>query len=168
MRGANLTVIYTVLLSAVVAFSVMQPSVPVLAEISVRYDVDQPTTAWVATVYLLSSSILAPLLDRLGDGFARRRTPAVMVGFALFSSLAPAHESPTRFRVRDRIVRRRFGSDADPVRPCWLLRRPRVRAVHSAFGNRAVIATARVAWPGLRTGWACAVTRCSRSHWGCA
>jgi EmrB/QacA subfamily drug resistance transporter len=90
VRKSNLAVTYGVLLSAVLAFSVMQSLVlPVLAEISVRYDTDQATTTWVATAYLISASICTPLLGRLGDGFGRRRTlVACLVALAIGSLVA--------------------------------------------------------------------------------
>jgi MFS family permease len=77
MRKANVPVTYTVLPSAVLAFSVMDSLVPpLLAEISVRYNTDQATTTQVAAAHFISPPIHASLLGRLGDGFGRRRTLA--------------------------------------------------------------------------------------------
>lgn len=92
-RGWRLT--FVVLVAAVTSFSMLQSLlVPVLAELERQFDTDQQTVTWVLTAYLLSASILTPLLGRIGDMVGKRRmlvvTLALLTAGSLLAALAPS------------------------------------------------------------------------------
>ncbi|GAA4753073.1 MFS transporter [Nocardioides endophyticus] len=86
---------FGVLASSILAFSALQSLlVPVLAQIERDYDTDQSTVTWVLTAYLLSASILTPLIGRVGDSVGKRKMlvitlVALSVGSAM-AALAPS------------------------------------------------------------------------------
>lgn len=86
---------FFVLTLSAVAFSSLQSLlVPVLAHIEHTFHTDQRTVVWVLTAYLLSASILTPVLGRVGDMVGKRRMlvvtlAALTVGSAL-AALAPS------------------------------------------------------------------------------
>lgn len=103
-KSSSLGVIGIVLMAAGGAFSVLQSLVvPVLAEISTRYDADQATTSWVVTAYLISAAVCTPLLGRIGDSVGKRRTLTFSLGAlaigSLIAGLAPSIEVLIAARV---------------------------------------------------------------------
>ncbi|MGW6080939.1 MFS transporter [Streptomyces sp. NPDC055186] len=86
---------FSVLILSAVAFSSLQSLlVPVLTHIEHTFHTDQRTVVWVLTAYLLSASILTPVLGRAGDMVGKRRMlvvtlVALTVGSAL-AALAPS------------------------------------------------------------------------------
>src|SRR4051812_37085809 len=86
---------FLVLILSAMAFSSLQSLlVPVLAHIEHTFHTDQRTVVWVLTAYLLSASILTPVLGRVGDMVGKRRMlvvtlAALTLGSAL-AALAPS------------------------------------------------------------------------------
>ncbi|MEU2599296.1 MFS transporter [Streptomyces hirsutus] len=81
---------FLVLILSAMAFSSLQSLlVPVLAHIEHTFHTDQRTVVWVLTAYLLSASILTPVLGRVGDMVGKRRMLVVtLVALTLGSALA--------------------------------------------------------------------------------
>ena len=90
-RHANTTVVVLFMSLAGLAFSVLQslvaPALPLLAH-------DLNTTAggvsWVVSGYLLSASVLTPILGRLGDMVGKRRTLLVVLAVLALGTLVAA------------------------------------------------------------------------------
>ncbi|MER7739633.1 MFS transporter [Streptomyces sp. NPDC096538] len=83
-----------VLAGAAGAFAMLQSLVsPVLPTIQEDLGTSRSTVTWVLTAWLMSASVAAPLLGRLGDSLGKRRTlllalAAVSAG-SLLAALAP-------------------------------------------------------------------------------
>ncbi|GGN33650.1 MFS transporter [Actinoplanes campanulatus] len=93
-RHANTTLVVLFLSLGGLAFAVLQslvaPALPVIAR---EFQVDTGEISWILTAYLLSASVLTPILGRLGDMVGKRRVLlAVLVLLAagtLLAALAP-------------------------------------------------------------------------------
>lgn len=86
---------FLVLVLSAVAFSSLQSLlVPVLSHIEHTFRTDQRTVVWVLTAYLLSASILTPVLGRAGDMVGKRRmlvvTLAALTAGSALAALAPS------------------------------------------------------------------------------
>src|SRR4029078_11975184 len=69
----NLT--FAVLVLAGCTFALLQSLVaPPLPQIQRDLNTTPPAVAWVLTAYLLSASVLTPIIGRLGDMFGKERT----------------------------------------------------------------------------------------------
>jgi EmrB/QacA subfamily drug resistance transporter len=80
--GTNTRATFTVLMTSVLAYSLLQSLVfPVLPTIQASLHTSQNTVTWVLTAYLLSASIFTPIIGRLGDMFGK----AGMLVFALLA-----------------------------------------------------------------------------------
>jgi EmrB/QacA subfamily drug resistance transporter len=89
------TVTFIVLAASVSAFALLQSLViPVLTTVQHELHTSQSTVTWVLTAYLLSASIMTPILGRVGDMFGKKRVfigtlIALAVG-SLLAALAPS------------------------------------------------------------------------------
>ncbi len=83
-------VTFAVLATGVGAWSLMQSLViPVLTTLQQRLHTSQDTVTWILTAYLLSASIMTPILGRLGDLYGKKRVfVVVLVALALGSLLS--------------------------------------------------------------------------------
>lgn len=94
-RPANHTTLLVVYLSlGGLAFAVLQSLVaPALSTLARDLDASTADVSWVLTAYLLSASVLTPILGRLGDMVGKRRVLigvlAVMAAGTLLAALAP-------------------------------------------------------------------------------
>lgn len=93
-RGSRRMSFLVLILSAVAFSSLQSLLVPVLPHIEHTFRTDQRTVVWVLTAYLLSASILTPVLGRVGDMVGKRRMlvvtlAALTLGSAL-AALAPS------------------------------------------------------------------------------
>src|SRR5438270_10960526 len=81
---------FTVLALAGMTFALLQSLVaPALPQIQRDLHASATTAAWLLTAYLLSASVLTPVLGRLGDMFGKERTlVAVLVVLAVGTLLA--------------------------------------------------------------------------------
>jgi EmrB/QacA subfamily drug resistance transporter len=91
-RGGGLLVLYLSL--GGLAFAVLQSLVaPALSTIGRDLKADTSDVSWIITAYLLSASVLTPILGRLGDMLGKRRVLiGVLVALAagtLLAALAP-------------------------------------------------------------------------------
>jgi EmrB/QacA subfamily drug resistance transporter len=89
VRG-NHRVTFAVLAMGVAAFALLQSLViPVLTTVQQELHTSQDTVTWVLTAYLLSASIMTPILGRVGDMIGKERVfVATLIALAVGSLLA--------------------------------------------------------------------------------
>ena len=87
---AHHQVTFAVLSAGVAAFALLQSLViPVLTTVQHQLHTTQDAVTWVLTAYLLSASIMTPILGRLGDMTGKKRVfVATLVALAIGSLLA--------------------------------------------------------------------------------
>ncbi|WP_430782061.1 MFS transporter [Actinoplanes sp. G11-F43] len=90
-RGGGLLVLYLAL--GGLAFAVLQSLVsPALATIGHELNVSTSDVSWIVTAYLLSASVMTPILGRLGDMVGKRRMLIIVLSIlaagAIVSALA--------------------------------------------------------------------------------
>ena len=96
-RRAHYQVTFAVLVLGIAAFALLQSLViPVLTTVQHELHTTQGTVTWVLTAYLLSASIMTPILGRVGDMKGKERVfvaslVALAVG-SLLAALAPSIE----------------------------------------------------------------------------
>src|SRR6516165_1411420 len=98
VRGrARPSTTFGVLALGVAAFALLQSLViPVLTTVQHELHTTQGTVTWVLTAYLLSASIMTPILGRVGDMMGKRRVfVATLVALAVGSLLAAIAPSIT-------------------------------------------------------------------------
>ena len=85
---SNYRLTYVVLTTPVVAFALLQSLViPVLPTIQAALHTTQNHVSWVLTAYLLSASVLTPIIGRMGDMWGKKRV-LVMAIVALAAGCA--------------------------------------------------------------------------------
>jgi EmrB/QacA subfamily drug resistance transporter len=89
-RRGNPTVTFAVLAAGVAAFALLQSLViPVLTTVQHQLHTTQAAATWVLTAYLLSASIMTPILGRIGDMAGKKRVfVATLIALAIGSLLA--------------------------------------------------------------------------------
>src|SRR5580704_8133367 len=89
-RHGNPTVAFAVLAAGVAAFALLQSLViPVLTTVQHQLHTTQAAATWVLTAYLLSASIMTPILGRIGDMAGKKRVfVATLIALAIGSLLA--------------------------------------------------------------------------------
>jgi len=87
---ANYRVTFAVLVMGVAAFALLQSLViPVLTTVQHELHTTQGAVTWVLTAYLLSASVMTPILGRVGDMIGKERVfVATLVALAVGSLLA--------------------------------------------------------------------------------
>ena len=96
-KRAHYQVTFAVLVLGIAAFALLQSLViPVLTTVQHQLHTTQGTVTWVLTAYLLSASIMTPILGRVGDMKGKERVfvaslVALAVG-SLLAALAPSIE----------------------------------------------------------------------------
>jgi EmrB/QacA subfamily drug resistance transporter len=96
-RRAHYQVTFAVLVLGIAAFALLQSLViPVLTTVQHQLHTTQGTVTWVLTAYLLSASIMTPILGRVGDMKGKEQVfvaslVALAVG-SLLAALAPSIE----------------------------------------------------------------------------
>jgi EmrB/QacA subfamily drug resistance transporter len=94
-RRTHYRVTFAVLSLGVAAFALLQSLViPVLTTVQHQLHTTQDTVTWVLTAYLLSASIMTPILGRIGDMIGKERVfVATLIALAvgsLMAALAPS------------------------------------------------------------------------------
>jgi EmrB/QacA subfamily drug resistance transporter len=80
-----------VLTVAGISFAVMQTLVvPALPHFQREFDTSAAWVTWIATGFLLSSSVLTPILGKLGDSLGKKRMLVISLGIFGCASLAAA------------------------------------------------------------------------------
>lgn len=94
-RRAHYQVTFAVLSAGVAAFALLQSLViPVLTTVQHELHTTQSAATWVLTAYLLSASIMTPILGRVGDMIGKERVfVATLVALAAGSLLAAVASS---------------------------------------------------------------------------
>src|ERR687895_2694345 len=87
-----------------IAFAVMQTLVvPALPHFQREFETSASWVTWIATGFLLSSSVLTPILGKLGDAYGKQRLLVIALGIFGLASLGAAFawslESLIAFRV---------------------------------------------------------------------
>jgi EmrB/QacA subfamily drug resistance transporter len=94
VRRSRNQVTFAILSAGIGAYALLQSLVlPVLSTVQHQLHTSQSTVTWVLTAYLLSASVMTPILGRVGDMFGKERVfvfslLALAVGSAL-AALAP-------------------------------------------------------------------------------
>jgi MFS family permease len=94
-KRAHYQLTFAVLAMGVGAFALLQSLViPVLTTVQHQLHTTQSTVTWVLTAYLLSASVMTPILGRVGDMFGKERVfvatlTALAVG-SLLAAVAPS------------------------------------------------------------------------------
>ncbi len=88
-------VTFAVLASAVAAYALLQSLVvPVLTTLQAELHTTQDAATWVLTAYLLSASIMTPILGRVGDMIGKERvfvaTLVALAAGSVMAALAPS------------------------------------------------------------------------------
>ena len=114
-KRARYQVTFAVLSVGVGAFALLQSLViPVLTTIQGDLHTSQDTVTWVLTAYLLSASVMTPILGRVGDMVGKERVfVATLVALAAGSLLAAVASSVTVMIVA-RVIQG-FGGGIVPV-----------------------------------------------------
>ena len=74
-----------------ISFAVMQTLViPALPFFQREFDTSASWVTWIATGFLLSSSVLTPILGKLGDAYGKKRMLVICLGIFGLASLAAA------------------------------------------------------------------------------
>ena len=80
MKRQHYGLTLAVLAAAGLSFALLQTMVaPALPAIQREYGASQPAVTWVLTVYLLTASIMTPILGRLGDMFGKERLLVIVL-----------------------------------------------------------------------------------------
>ena len=89
-KRAHHQLTFAVLAMGIAAFALLQSLViPVLTTVQHELHTTQSTVTWVLTAYLLSASIMTPVLGRIGDMAGKERVfVATLVALAAGSLLA--------------------------------------------------------------------------------
>src|SRR3984957_16326751 len=89
-RRSNYRVTFATLVIGIGAFALLQSMViPVLSTIQVELHTSQSAVTWVLTAYLLSASVMTPILGRVGDIYGKKWVfVATLVALTLGSVLA--------------------------------------------------------------------------------
>jgi EmrB/QacA subfamily drug resistance transporter len=94
-QRARYQVTFAVLSAGVAAFALLQSLViPVLTTVQHELHTSQSAATWVLTAYLLSASIMTPILGRVGDMWGKERVfVATLIALAVGSLLAAVASS---------------------------------------------------------------------------
>ena len=89
-RRSHYQVTFATLVIGIGAFALLQSMViPVLSTIQVELHTSQSAVTWVLTAYLLSASVMTPILGRVGDIYGKKWVfVATLIALALGSVLA--------------------------------------------------------------------------------
>src|ERR1700712_169350 len=86
-------------------FAVLQSLVaPALPEIQRDLHASATAVAWILTAYLLSASILTPIVGRLGDMFGKERTLVVVLGVLAAGTLLAAVATNITILILARVI----------------------------------------------------------------
>ena len=98
-------VTFTLLAVAAVAYALLQSLVaPALP--TIQHDLDTTTAgaAWILTAYLLSASVVTPIVGRLGDMYGKKRTLVVVLVVLAFGTLLAALATSIGVMIVARVI----------------------------------------------------------------
>ena len=103
--GPHYLVTLALLVTAGVSFAFMQTLVvPALPFFQREFDTTASWVAWIATGFLLSSSVLTPILGKLGDSYGKKRLLVISMAVFGLASVAAAFSTSLAMIVFFRIV----------------------------------------------------------------
>jgi EmrB/QacA subfamily drug resistance transporter len=98
-------VTFAVLALAGASYALLQSAVaPALPEIQNDLHASATSTAWLLTGYLLSASVLTPIIGRLGDMFGKERTLVASLAILSFGVLLAALASSISVLILARVI----------------------------------------------------------------
>ncbi len=104
-RRQHYGITFAVLALAGASFSLLQSTVaPALPAIQDELHASSSATAWVFTGYLLSASVLTPIVGRLGDMFGKARTLTITLAVLAFGVLLAALASSIEMLIAARVI----------------------------------------------------------------
>jgi EmrB/QacA subfamily drug resistance transporter len=104
LRGRP-AVTFTVLALGIGAFALLQSLViPVLTTVQHQLGTSQSAVTWVLTAYLLSASIMTPILGRVGDMIGKRRVFVATLAALAVGSLLAAVASSISVMIVARVI----------------------------------------------------------------
>src|SRR5215475_9045924 len=102
---ARPAVTFGVLALGVAAFALLQSLViPVLTTVQHQLHTSQAAVTWVLTAYLLSASIMTPVLGRVGDMTGKRRVFVATLAALAIGSLLAAVASSIELMIVARVI----------------------------------------------------------------
>src|SRR3954447_9362700 len=91
MRTRSHNVTLTLLMIAGISFALMQTLVvPALPFFQREFETTPEWTTWLVTSFLVSSSVLTPILGKLGDAHGKKRLLVITLGIFALASLGAA------------------------------------------------------------------------------
>ena len=97
-----------------ISFALMQTLVvPALPFFQREFDTTASWVTWIATGFLLSSSVLTPILGKLGDAYGKKRMLVISLAIFGLASLGAA-AAPTPCTTRQKISEGRLQAAAAP------------------------------------------------------
>jgi len=110
-RGRTSTLIVVYLSLGGLAFSVLQSLVaPALSTIGTDLGASTTDVTWTLTAYLLSASVLTPILGRLGDMVGKRRILIVVLTLLLLGTVLAALAPTLRVLIAARVLQGAAGA----------------------------------------------------------
>ena len=104
-RSVHWGVTLALLVTSGVSFAFMQTLVvPALPFFQREFDSTATWTAWIATGFLISSSVLTPILGKLGDTYGKKRLLVISMGVFAFASIGAAFSTSLLMIVLFRVV----------------------------------------------------------------
>ena len=104
-RGPHYLVTLALLVTAGVSFAFMQTLVvPALPFFQREFDTTASWVAWIATGFLISSSVLTPILGKLGDTYGKKRLLVISMAVFGLASVAAAFSTSLAMIVFFRVV----------------------------------------------------------------
>src|ERR1700751_2748874 len=94
-RRPHYQVSFGVLAVSIGAFALLQSLViPVLSTVQVELHTSQSAVTWVLTAYLLSASVMTPILGRVGDIYGKKwgfvAAPLALAAGSVLAAVAPS------------------------------------------------------------------------------
>src|SRR5690242_1457320 len=103
--GARPAVTFGVLALGVAAFALLQSLViPVLTTVQHQLHTSQAAVTWVLTAYLLSASVMTPILGRIGDMAGKKRVFVLTLAALAVGSLLAAVASSITVMIIARVI----------------------------------------------------------------
>lgn len=105
MAGRGWLAILAILVTAGVSFAFMQTLVvPALPYLQREFDTTASWVTWIATGFLLSSSVLTPILGKLGDAYGKKRLLVISMSIFGLASVGAAFSTSLPMLVGFRVL----------------------------------------------------------------
>ena len=117
VRRPHYQVTFGILAAGIGAFALLQSLViPVLSTVQAELHTSQSAVTWVLTAYLLSASVMTPILGRVGDIYGKKWVFVVALAALTVGSVLAA-VAPSPWITRATISTARLGATAASTEP---------------------------------------------------